>query len=212
MRPRNVLPVAACAAVLLAACASVPPRPAAVGDPALRATFELAQQHREQALRADGEWSLGGRIAVSNAGRGGSGRLEWRQHGEVFEVSVSAPVTRQSWRLGGGRGQAVLEGLEGGARHGPDAQRLLLEATGWDVPLHALPAWVRGLRAEGLGPARVDYGANGLPLFIEQDGWRIEYAWTQEPATTRSLPERIDATRDQARVKLVVDEWSGAAE
>lgn len=206
----RVLAAATVALVLLAGCATAPPRPPAVADPALRERFEAAQLQREQRLGADGDWSLSGRIAVSNAGRGGSGRLEWRQDGEAFEVSVSAPVTRQSWRLGGSPSQALLEGVEGGPRHGHDAQLLLLEATGWDVPLHALPAWMRGLRAPGLGPARIDYaGEAGLPLYIEQDGWRIEYDWSLDDSGLPPLPSRVQATRGEARVRLVIDEWSG---
>lgn len=204
--------LAACLALVLAACASVPPQPPAVDDPVLRATFEAAQQDREQRLRADADWSLAGRIAASNAGRGGSGRIEWQQDGTGFEVSISAPVTRQSWRLEGGRGHAVLEGAEGGARHGTDARLLLLEATGWDVPVHAFPAWMRGLRAEQLGPAAIDYGVDGLPLYIEQDGWRIEYLWPATDGVQEALPRRMEATRGEARVRLVADAWSGVGE
>lgn len=204
--------VAACLALVLAACASIPPQPPAVDDPVLRATFEAAQQDREKRMRTDANWALAGRIAATNAGRGGSGRIEWQQDGASFEVSISAPVTRQSWRLGGGRGQAVLEGVEGGARHGADARLLLLEATGWDVPIHAFPAWMRGLRAERLGRAAIDYGVDGLPLYIEQDGWRIEYLWPATDGVQEALPRRMEATRGEARVRLVADEWSGVAE
>lgn len=205
---------ALCVASLFAACASAPPpRAPAVEDPALRARFEAAQQAREQALAADTEWSLGGRIAALNAGRGGSGRLDWQQRRDGFEVSVSAPVTRQGWRLSAGPDGALLEGVEGGPRRGFDARMLLLEATGWDVPLRALPAWIRGLREPALGPARIEYGTDGLPRYMEQDGWRIQYHWP--PATgdgTRAgpvLPDRVEATRGEARVRLVVDEWMG---
>lgn len=209
MNPR-VLAAALLAAALLGGCATAPPRPHVVVDPALLDRFEIAQQDREQRLRADTGWALSGRIAVSNAGRGGSGRLEWRQDGDAFEVSVSAPVTRQSWRLGGGPAHALLEGVEGGPRRGHDAQLLLLEATGWDVPLRALPAWMRGLRAPGLGPARIGYaGEAGLPLYIEQDGWRIEYDWPPGAGVPPALPSRVQATRGEARVRLVIDEWSG---
>ncbi|MFB8831670.1 lipoprotein insertase outer membrane protein LolB [Azotobacter sp. CWF10] len=40
-----------------------------------------------------------------------------------------------------------LEGLAGGPRDGEDAQQLLLEATGWDIPVNQLPEWIRGLVA-----------------------------------------------------------------
>lgn len=202
--------MAATLAALLAACAAPPVRPDLT--PAQVAAAEAAQGAREQALRADGEWSLAGRIAVSNQGKGGSGRIEWSQDGARYLVSLSAPVTRQSWRLSGDHGRALLEGLEGGPRTGTDARLLLLQATGWDIPVAALTEWVRGARAQALGPARVEYGAGGLPWRIEQGGWQIEYEWPETdplaPAAAPVLPSRLEATRGEATVKLIVDEWN----
>lgn len=199
-------------ALLLAACAAAPVRPDLT--PAQVAAAEAAQTQREQALRTQQDWSLVGRIAVSNRGNGGSGRIEWTQDGPRYRVALSAPVTRQGWRLTGDPGHALLEGLDGGPRRGQDARLLLLRATGWDIPVLALSEWVRGARAQALGPARITYGANGLPWSIEQGGWLIEYEWPDldpaAPATNLRLPSRLDATRGEATVKLLVDEWGGA--
>ena len=199
-------------ALLLAACAPAPVRPDLT--PAQVAAAEAAQLGREAELRGRGDWSLAGRIAVSNRGKGGSGRIEWSQRGAAYEVALSAPVTRQGWRLSGDAGHALLEGLEGGPRTGSDARLLLLEATGWDIPVQALSEWIRGARASSLGPARIQYGVNGLPWSIEQGGWLIEYQWPEsdpaEPDGTPLLPTRLDATRGEASVKLLVDEWGGA--
>lgn len=193
--------------LLLAACVAAPVQPDL--DPARIAAAQAAQVEREQALRAQQDWSLIGRIAVSNDGKGGSGRIEWTQTGPGYLIALSAPVTRQSWHLSGSPGDARLEGLEGGPRTGSDARMLLLGATGWDIPVVALGEWVRGARAQALGPARIQYGANGLPRRIEQDGWAIEYVWPESVASIDStaLPSRIDAVRGRARVKLIIDQW-----
>lgn len=191
-------------AVLLSACAVRPVRTAL--PPGQVAAAETRQVAREARLRMQPDWSLLGRIAVSNAGNGGSGRIEWRQNGPHFEVALSAPVTRQGWRLSGDAMGAHLEGLQGGPRSGPDARLLLLEATGWDIPVVALSDWVRGLRAAGLGPAELTYGMNGLPMRIEQGGWQIDYTWP-DAGSPDALPTRIDAVQGGARVRLVVDQW-----
>lgn len=207
----RALAVAAFAA-LLAACTAAPVRPDLT--PAQVAAAEAAQTRREQALRARQAWSLAGRIAVSSRGNGGSGRIEWTQDGAHYRVALSAPVTRQGWRLSGDADRALLEGLEGGPRSGADARLLLLRATGWDIPVMALSEWVRGARAPALGPARITYGANGLPWSIEQGGWLIEYEWPAPdptlPTDALRLPSRLDASRGEATVKLIVDEWDGA--
>jgi len=203
--------IIAAAAALLAACVAQPVRPDLTAGQL--AAAQAAQQHREQALAADSDWSLAGRIAVSNQGKGGSGRVEWSRTGADYAVSLSAPVTRQSWRLSGNGRHALLEGLEGGPRHGGDARLLLLEVTGWDIPVEALGDWVRGARSPAAGPARIEFGANLLPWAMEQGGWRIQYQWPEPLADADAgaapLPVRLDATRGEARVRLIVDEWGG---
>ena len=195
---------AAALVALLSACAG--PAVRGPAPPALSpAAVEVAQAARESALREQADWSLSGRIALSNGRNGGSGRIEWRQNGDRYEVALSAPVTRQSWRLSGDAAGARLEGLEGGTRRGPDAAALLREATGWEIPVAALSDWVRGLRAQGQGPAELRYGADGRPARIEQGGWSIDYRWPEDQGPV--LPSRLDAVRGEAKVKLIVDEW-----
>jgi outer membrane lipoprotein LolB len=159
-------------------------------------------------LASQVRWSLQGRVAVSTAGKGGSGRLDWQQDGTRYAIALSAPVTRQSWRLAGEPGHARLDGLEGGPREGEDPTALLLEATGWLVPVDALAAWVRGARAPGGGVAAIEYGADGQLATLEQDGWSLRYQdWRAEPGLPVTLPRRIEASRGDARVRLVVDAW-----
>lgn len=193
--------------LLLVGCAGAPLRPAI--SAADVAAAEASQVQRESALARTPDWSMAGRVAVSNAGKGGSGRIEWRQDGPRYLITLSAPVTRQGWQLSGDADAARLEGLEGGPRSGPDARLLLLVATGWDIPVVALGDWVRGARATALAPATIEYGTDGLPRRIDQDGWTIEYRWAPDAAVDgeTALPIRVDAIRGEARVKLIVDEW-----
>lgn len=204
--PARALAIA-CLALALGACVGGPvKRP--VGETVVPAA-DAAQREAARAARvqASRDWSLSGRIAVSSGGKGGSGRIEWSQRGERFEVALSAPVTRQSWRLSGAPGDARLDGLEGGPRAGDNAAALLRQATGWDIPVEALSSWLRGLPAEGSAAARLRPGPDGRPLSIEQGGWTIAYQW---PASG-DLPSRLDAQRADARVRLIVDEWQGAS-
>jgi outer membrane lipoprotein LolB len=197
-------------AACLAACTSQPVRTGL--PPVLHEAAEAAQVAREAALQADPEWTLAGRIAVSTGRDGGSGRIDWRQDGARYEVSLSAPVTRQSWRLRGDAGGAVLEGLEGGPRFGADAAAVLYEATGWDIPILALADWVRGARSDALEPARVEFDADGRLARIEQGGWTIDYRWPEAAAGGHDalpvLPVRLDARRGEAKVRLIIDEWN----
>lgn len=186
-------------ALLLAACAPAPVRRGP--DAALLA----AQSAREAAIARQPAWSLAGRIAVSDGRDGGSGRIEWRQRGADFDIRLSAPVSRQSWRLRRSAGVARLEGLEGGPREGADPQALLYEATGWLIPVDALAAWARGARADG--PAELTFAADGRPATLDQAGWRVDYrAWDPQ-----GRPQKVFAERGQARVRLLVERWDQQA-
>lgn len=203
MKRMRGIAIAAVAAWALSACVSQPPRAPAPADP-------VAARQVEAQRRALGDWSLSGRVALSNGRQGGSGRIDWKQRGDRYEISLAAPVTRQSWRLAGDARHARLEGVEGGPREGDDAEALLRGATGWDIPVRALADWVRGVPAPeaDFGTAGVAAGADNLPASIEQAGWRIDYRdWYAAGAGQPALPKRLDAQRGEARVRLVLDDW-----
>jgi outer membrane lipoprotein LolB len=188
----------------LAGCTGAPVRPAA--PPVDAAQAQAVQQARQARLETIEHWSLQGRIAVSVGDKGGSGRLDWQQQGAVYRISLSAPVTRQSWQLAGEPGGATLEGLEGGLRSGPDAGALLQQATGWPIPLEAMAWWVRGLPSPGSGA--LAFGADGRLQQLVAEGWTVEYQeWQAAAGGWPEMPRRLQASREGARVRLVVDQW-----
>lgn len=166
---------------------------------------QAAQQRREQALANVDHWVIQGRLGVSDGKDGGSGNFSWTQAGDHYDFVLRAPITGKSFRLSGGAGDALLEGLDGGPLRGPDAEALMRKALGWEVPLRELRAWVLGLRAAG-GPAEVSFGDNKLPSLLQQDGWAVDYrAWdtTRQPA----LPTKVYAGKPPFKVKLSIESW-----
>lgn len=211
-------PLVLIAAGVLSACGSVNTKqkaPVAAEVAQVSVAAQQAEQARQAAVRAQPDWSFQGRVAISKGKNGGSGRIDWQQQAQAYRVSLAAPVTRQSWQLSGGPGQpARLEGLEGGPRSGEDAAWLLQQATGWDIPLVQLPEWVRGLPAQTAGtPEHLGFDAEGRPRVIRQQGWQVDYLdWYPAEAGRPSLPRRIEAVNGDAKVRLIVDEWSAGAQ
>ena len=147
------------ALLLLAGCATPPVRQA--GDQALLAE----QAAREQALAGVEHWQLQGRLYVSNGKDSGTGNLEWTQDGERYAFVVRAPVTGKSFRLSGGPEGATLEGLAQGPLRGDNAQTLMRQALGWNVPLRDLRAWVLDDAGRPLILPQAQAGlAAGVPL------------------------------------------------
>jgi len=181
---------------MLVACAPLPPR-------VDRQVLLDRQTTREAALAKLSDWSFVGRIAVSQGSNGGSGRIEWRQRGDDFDIQLSAPITRQTWRLSKSGSRVALDGLPGGAREGSDAEALLREASGWRIPVAVMAAWVRGARAGGT--ADLEFAPGGMPATLRQSGWVVSYRdWSQgDPA----LPTKVFAEAGDARVRLAIDQW-----
>ncbi len=175
---------------------------------------ERAEEARVQALRAQPDYAFQGRVAVSKGRNGGSGRIDWVQQGSQYRVQLSAPVTRQSWTLQGDavQGGARLDGLGDGPRAGDDARQLLLDATGWDIPVNELSDWTRGLVLRGSGESTVERDADGRPRRMQQAGWLIQYLdWYPAQEGRPALPRRIEASREDAKVRLLVDQWDSDA-
>ena len=179
-------------------------------DPEALAAAQAAQATRTAWLASQADWSFAGRVAVNANGKGGSGRIDWQQTGAGYLVALSAPVTRQSWRLGGDlqTGGARLDGLEGGPREGADADRLLREATGWDIPVASMVHWARGVADPSAPADDVEYDPQGRLRTLSQQGWRVDYLdWFPAEGAQPVMPRRMEARRQGATVKVAVDQW-----
>jgi len=205
--------VLAAGLALLVGCAtrtSLPARPAPPepsGGPALADATQAyaAQSAREAQLAALGDWRLRGRIAFAGARDGATVQIDWTQQGEAFVIRLTAPITGRQWQLRGQPGEAELVGLDGGPRRADDAERLLLEATGWRLPVTQFPHWVRGARGPGSAEA-LAVDAEARPVGWSQAGWHLHFRdwWPGDPP----LPRRVFAEREGASVRLVVATWS----
>ena len=204
-------------ALLLAACVSVPQTRAdvdtvecvaGVSDAGCQARI-AAQQAAMTVPDADA-WEFQGRAALSGEGQGGNARIEWSHQPARDEVVLSAPVTRQSWRLEVEPAGAVLHGMPGGPRSSPDAAGLLREATRWEIPVPLLRHWVRGGTAPQAPVTRYLFArGDGALAGFDQAGWRIEIAGRD----AQGRPIRLNAEQPALghRVRLVIDHWGEPA-
>lgn len=204
------LPVLA-ALFALAGCSTLSGRQSpATGEVVASVTPQArqAEAERQAWLAAHPDWSFQGRAAIAKGRNGGSGRVDWQQQGDRYRIQLSAPVTRQSWTLEGdaSSGAGRLEGLDGGPRTGADAEQVLLEATGWQIPVNRLPGWVRGQVREAEGEVGAD--ADGRPRTLQRQGWTIEFLeWYPAQNGRPALPRRIEARSGDAKVRLMLDQW-----
>lgn len=134
--------------------------------------------------------------------------MAWRQRGTATEVRLSGPV-------GVGNTTILSDGAELEIRRGGERRILdiatpgaLARETGWDLPLGALPWWLRGLPAPDSQPHTLELEpASGLPRSLAQDGWQVRYSNFQT-VQHLILPGRLDIQRGDTRARVVIRQWS----
>jgi outer membrane lipoprotein LolB len=181
-----------CVSVLVAGCATPPPRPP-------RAPVQLEQLDH---------WQARGRIGVSGPEGGGSGSFEWLQAQDKADVQIRGPVGIGSVRLqvSGDSSHPELRLQTGdGVTLESDAAWNELEARlGADLPAGNLRYWLLGLAAPGAHEWSEPNESGAMTL--TQEGWRIDY---QRYSTEfgAKVPVRLNASSGQARVRILIDRW-----
>jgi len=166
---------------------------------------------RHAQLSALSGWELGGRIAVKSAQDSWSASLRWQQQAEAFDVSFSSLLGQRIAQLKGDALSASLYLPDERVLSAANISELLDEELGWSVPIGGLRYWLVGLPAPESDPNSVlDFNKGldelGRLQWLEQSGWRIEYQ-RYRPAGILEVPRKMVLTRDELRVRLIIDRW-----
>lgn len=181
---------------LAAGCAVQPPQP--VSDPAA-----VWASHQQRLARID-SWHLNGRLAIVTADEGWQTFIDWRQQGDSYTIRISGPFGQGAVSLEGNRDGVLLTDENGQREFAHDPEWLLWDRYGWRVPVASLRYWVLGLPAPGENIYTLDpYGHLGE---LEESIWKVKFRSYTESAG-QVLPEKLNASNHQARIKLVVSDW-----
>ncbi len=189
MRP---LFAALACALLVTACATTP-----VGSPPGSRPADPEQLT---------QWMAKGRIALAAQGEGGSGSFVWQQRSERTELTLRGPLGAGGLALVTDGTTFELSDRAGQPLNGEAAKAELERRLGVKLPLAELRYWMLGAPAParpGNGPVQTSAGS--VPGFV-QDGWVVSYEELKSQAGW-SLPVRLTATTNGARVRIVVDDW-----
>lgn len=149
---------------------------------------------------------LDGRVSVKAGEESFSGGLVWRRDATVEELLLRSPLGQGIAELRGGPAGMELKNAEGRMYYAADADALVRQALGLELPLRGLAWWVVGLpRPESTYRAIPD--ADGHLGELEQDGWQISFS-RYALRNGQMLPGKLVARRgEDLEVRLVVDTW-----
>lgn len=181
--------------LLLAACAAQPP---------LTETSKDWDSQRA-ALEAMDEWTLRGKLALRTSDRSESATVVWHQSGSQADLHLSGPLGAGATRVESDGRQLVV--IQNGKADTFDIStpEAVAASTGWNLPVKALPYWVRGLPAPEPAPSATAID-DGLMQRLEQAGWLVQYERYQDVAGRR-LPSKISIENGDTRARLVIRKW-----
>lgn len=149
-------------------------------------------------------FSLEGRFSLRHENRNYSGRLSWRHRGDLNTVLLSSPFGQGMAEITTDEHGASLTTSDGKHETAVDAETLTQRVLGYPLPLTALTDWIRG-RDDAAGITERD--AQGRPLRLAHQGWRLEYGYESDDA--QAPPNRIFAERTGGlELRLKIDEWN----
>ena len=195
---------------LLSGCASVPPR---APEPIPEALAQLWQRH-SQNVQMQTDWTLGARVVAHTEDDSWNGKLSWHQAGERYQLHFDAPFGQGAMQLNGGPFQVEMRTSDGQVLVAADAETLLYQQLGWQLPLHSLRYWVRGVPEpeHSLNSDRetdaplLAFDELGRLSRLNQAQWQIEYpAYRQVNGVM--LPKKVFLENAELSVRLVIDQW-----
>lgn len=162
--------------------------------------------HRAQIAELQ-RWTANGKLALRTADASDSASMVWQQRGRDTHLQLSGP-------LGMGATTIESDGQQLDIRRGDEHQTLDISTpdaivlnTGWDLPLHALAYWLKGLPAPDIDIQQIALNdQTQLLQSLQQDGWDIRFEKYGQ-FQGYILPTRLQVERGATRVKVVIAQW-----
>lgn len=162
-------------------------------------------QDRERWFHKHPDWTVQGRLGLSNGQRGGSLSFDWQAQGDQHTVQLRTIAGGKQWRLQFGPEYALLEGSDIDRLEGSDPDPLVEQAVGWPIPVQWLSQWLRGLPAPA--EARMAFAEDGTLTQLRHSSWSIDFSRWTDGRNGVLLPTRIEARDPPHRVRAAMSNW-----
>jgi outer membrane lipoprotein LolB len=182
--------------ILMAGCASQP------GQDGVQRNWP---DHSAQLLSLD-HWHAEGKISLRNTERAESASIAWIQDKNITQLSLSGPMGLSATTIYSDG--SILEVTRDGAsrRYDISSPEVIIRETGWDLPLQALPHWLKGVPSPDLDIQTLEV-EQGLLKHLIQSGWTISYkAYGQFGSF--ALPTKLHIERAGTRARLIIRNWT----
>ena len=185
--------------VLASGCATVR-EPEPPTDP--KAIWE----QRQELLLPVQNWTVIGRIAINSEKDSVNASLNWNQQGDVYRIRLSTRMGHGLVEIAGGPAGVSMRTSDNQTYVAPDADKLLVDATGWRVPLAGLRHWILGRTDPDVPISTLTLDDLGRLDELEQSGWQIRYLRYQQVGDLE-LPTKVFLENAKLSTRVVVNSW-----
>lgn len=168
--------------------------------------IEQTWEARKGELTRIAGWDLRARIAVRAGNDAGSASLHWTQHEDEYRLRVITPFGGGVYELAGGREGAWLRTSEDRVVRAEDAETLLRQHAGWQLPVAGLVYWVRGIPTPTFPVDTLLLDKENRLNALNQAGWSLQYKSYVE-VDGQSMPGRLDLRNERIRIRVSIKEW-----
>lgn len=168
----------------------------------------LTMSEREQQLTAMQQFSLQASVGVKSPAESISGNLRWQQQNNAeYHARLSNFLGISLFELTQDNSGSEIQ-IKGESYRASDTSTLLLQLSGWSMPLQDMPLWLRGLPgSNGRDVQRDEYGRIVSFNLTDSTGiiWQLEYQSFFNDSL--ALPKRIVLSSSDSQIKVVVRSW-----
>lgn len=147
-----------------------------------------------------------GKIALRTPERAESASLLWQQVGIAAHIRLSGPMGLSATTIDS-------DGRQLEWRQGDESQIWALDdpalsgEAAWNLPLKALPHWLKGVPAPDFPVQALILDETGqLPVELQQQGWTIEYG-SFDMFQSYRLPTRLKLYRADTSARIILRTW-----
>jgi len=153
-------------------------------------------------------WSLKGKLAIYIEDERQSANIYWQQEKDNYYIQLTSFIGTHLLSIK--KNQQIVEIInnEGDKFTGKDTKTLIQNISpGLHLPISALQEWVKGNPVDATFQLNSEQNVNTL---LGQDNnhqfWYITYQQYQVFSGI-SLPRKIELTRDNIRLKIMINQW-----
>lgn len=185
--------------IFLTGCATLPP------EPLVPVKQPQSWQERKVTLSKLQNWDITAVMAIRTNNDAESAHLKWQQNKQNYHLSLYGPLGMGAMTISGRPGSVTLATAEGKTFHASTPESLLMQQTGWQLPVSHLYYWIRGLPVKDV-PANMQFDASHHLAQLKQSGWTVNFL-RYDAVNQIDLPEKMFLDNGQVKVKIIINQW-----